>query len=203
MLSILSFTAASVPKNQYWVDAWVNISTGATITGSRGGDANVPGAYRSSSPSMHMSELDERASPFFEIEVFCIVIFTVEYLTRLCASPAGPGPLRFALMPTNIIDILAILPFYIEQILLAAGSGGSNDLAVLKVLRLIRLTRITRIFKMSKSFEARDAARSPRASLAPPRAAARAPARAFPALVRPRARPTAPPRRFVRPPRRA
>jgi len=52
---------------------------------------------------------------------------------------------QFVLAPLNIVDLLAIVPFYIE--LFAAGSGGVG----LTVFRILRLGRVFRIFKLGKS----------------------------------------------------
>jgi hypothetical protein len=52
--------------------------------------------------------------------------------------------LQYALQPLNVVDLLAIAPFYIEK---AMGGGGGSELAVVRVLRL---ARVLRIFKMGK-----------------------------------------------------
>jgi hypothetical protein len=52
---------------------------------------------------------------------------------------------KWVLQPSNLIDIIAIMPFWIEQI---AQSGGGNSVFV--ILRILRLTRIFRVFKIGK-----------------------------------------------------
>ncbi len=60
--------------------------------------------------------------PFFHyFELFSVAIFTVEYLGRVWAAvddPAYEGPisgrLRFASRPLIVIDLIAILPFYLS-----------------------------------------------------------------------------------------
>lgn len=52
--------------------------------------------------------------------------------------------------PANWIDVVAILPFYVDLIFLAVGPGGSGG-KVLGVLRIVRLTRVLRVLKFSKS----------------------------------------------------
>ena len=59
-------------------------------------------------PSLHSSLLDENRSPFFEIETFCIMVFTTEYVLRLLTSPAGPGILGYVLNLANLIDLVSI-----------------------------------------------------------------------------------------------
>tara|TARA_B110001452_G_scaffold194562_1_gene164567 strand:+ start:473 stop:862 length:390 start_codon:yes stop_codon:yes gene_type:complete len=55
-------------------------------------------------------EREEDASPWFEIEAVCIVIFTGEFLLRILASPEGErhkgGLLAFCKNGANIIDFV-------------------------------------------------------------------------------------------------
>merc|ERR1719310_1526393 len=52
---------------------------------------------------------------------------------------------KWIIQPSNVIDLIAILPFWIEQF---AKSGSQNNVFV--VLRILRLTRIFRVFKVGK-----------------------------------------------------
>lgn len=52
----------------------------------------------------------------------------------------------FFLQPLNLIDFLAILPFYIE-LFIGKGSGVGNKLTILRILRLLR---VLRLFKLAK-----------------------------------------------------
>ena len=158
LLSIVSFTIASNPSYIWYTDVWVDNLTLAPIPGSTWSTPaspsdGVPGAHINSSPRRVSTELEEGRTPFFQIEVFCNIVFTIEYFSRLVASPQGPGVVRYILGLSNIIDLVSILPFYIELVMSALQADGGGALASLSVLRLIRLTRITRIFKMSKNFE--------------------------------------------------
>jgi len=86
---------------------------------------------------------------FYAIEVVCILIFTVEYLARMVLAHSDRPPnvsgwlytLRYSKTPMNIVDLLAILPFYVD---LVAGGGSAG------FLRVLRLARILRLFKMAK-----------------------------------------------------
>jgi len=159
LLSILGMTFASIPLNMHWVNVWQDNVTKDVFLGSRSNDT-CEGHYcvgnvtywntehsPAGTPQLYCDEVDESRSPWREIEIFCISVFTAEYILRAWASPAGPGYLRYFLGPANLVDLVSIMPFYIELI----AKGG--NLEVLSVLRLIRLTRITRIFKMSKNFQ--------------------------------------------------
>lgn len=91
-------------------------------------------------------------SSFFRLfEVFSVAIFTVEYLVRLWACTADSryrgaivGRLRFALSPMALVDLVAILPFYLPVIL-------SMDL---RIIRAVRLLRLVRVFKMGRYSQA-------------------------------------------------
>lgn len=74
------------------------------------------------------------------IEDLCITVFTIEFSLRVATTPSK---WKFITQPLNIIDLMAILPFYLELFMgNAAGSGA--------VIRIIRLVRIFRIFKLSR-----------------------------------------------------
>ncbi|MEW5772686.1 MAG: ion transporter [Thermodesulfobacteriota bacterium] len=81
---------------------------------------------------------------FFEIEYHCVYFFTVEYVLRLwtCVedgrfSGAVKGRLRYALSAYALIDLCAILPFYMETFL-------PFSLISLRALRLIRIFKAAR-----------------------------------------------------------
>jgi len=63
----------------------------------------------------------------------------------VCRSDTPSKIYAFLRSPINLIDLLAILPFYIE---LAVGGAAGN--VGLTVFRILRLGRIFRIFKLSK-----------------------------------------------------
>jgi hypothetical protein len=52
---------------------------------------------------------------------------------------------KWVTQPSNLIDVVAIMPFWIEKI---AQSGSGNSVFV--ILRILRLTRIFRVFKIGK-----------------------------------------------------
>jgi len=82
------------------------------------------------------------------------VLFTIEYLLRLASVRR---PLRYALSPYGIIDLIAILPSYISLLL----PGAQN----LLVVRLLRLLRVFRVLKLAEYLEeSRTLARALRAS---------------------------------------
>lgn len=80
-------------------------------------------------------------------EIFSVVIFTAEYVLRVWSAVDNPwleayrspvrGRLRFARTPMSLIDLFAILPFYL-------GLLVQVDLRFLRVLRLLRIFKLTR-----------------------------------------------------------
>ncbi len=79
-------------------------------------------------------------------EVFSVIIFTIEYLTRIWSCIDSPdnkdsspikGRLKQMMTPIAIIDLLAILPFYLTLY-------ATIDLRFLRVLRMLRLFKLTR-----------------------------------------------------------
>lgn len=78
------------------------------------------------------------------IEVFCIIVFTIEYVVKLATAPQR---LEFVRQPMNVIDFAAIAPFYLELIINAvSGDNGSN--VPTGLLRLLRLFRVFRVIKL-------------------------------------------------------
>jgi hypothetical protein len=107
-----------------------------------------------------------QAFPIFAtLEAICIIFFTCDYLPRVLTVHAwefqkgerdviAPSwylkdahclerTLRYMREPLNIVDLLAIIPWYLEIIAPGAFQGD--------VLRVIRLLRVVRIFKLMKT----------------------------------------------------
>jgi len=85
----------------------------------------------------------EHLKLWFYLEVFFVSVFTIEYAVRFWATPLPKW--KFVIEPFNMVDLLAIAPFYIELLL----PGGALDLRVLRALRLLRLFRLFKVGKYS------------------------------------------------------
>ena len=89
---------------------------------------------------------DEYHEALWLFEIFSVLVFTVEYLARVWSAvdleehpDRRPviGRLRYMLTPMALIDLLAILPFYLSLYV-------SFDLRFLRVVRMLRLLKLTR-----------------------------------------------------------
>ena len=80
---------------------------------------------------------------FFCLDTACVMIFTAEYLLRLYAAP---DRCKFMRTVMSIIDVVAILPFYIGLVI------TDND-DVSGAFVTLRVFRVFRIFKFSRHSE--------------------------------------------------
>ena len=107
-------------------------------------------------------EVPDITDPFFVIETLCIIWFSIELLVRLASCP---HKLNFIRDVMNIIDIIAIIPYFITLATViaeeedlnpppkertSAVEGQTNQAMSLAILRVIRLVRVFRIFKLSR-----------------------------------------------------
>ncbi|KAA0146553.1 hypothetical protein FNF27_07591 [Cafeteria roenbergensis] len=81
----------------------------------------------------------------FGIEAFCIAVFTLEVLLRLVSTPSCSGYFKDTF---NWIDIISIIPFYVE---LAIPASGASSIGLVRVVRLVRVARIVKVSRYSQS----------------------------------------------------
>jgi voltage-gated potassium channel len=88
-----------------------------------------------------------------KFDIFSVAVFTIEYLLRMwvCTSherykrPIG-GRIKHALTPLALVDLLAILPFYLPLVI-------PFDFRVLRAIRLIRLARLLKVGRYSEALK--------------------------------------------------
>ena len=77
------------------------------------------------------------------VEAVYVSWFTLEYVIRFIASPLK---WKFVKSALGLVDLLAIIPYYITLILLTENS----TVTAFPVLRIIRLLRVVRVLKLSR-----------------------------------------------------
>jgi len=80
----------------------------------------------------------ERA--FFCVDTACVMIFTIEYFLRLYAAP---DRCRFCRSIMSIIDVVAILPYYIGLVI-PENDDVSGAFVTLRVFRVFRIFKFSR-----------------------------------------------------------
>ncbi|CAD7959732.1 unnamed protein product [Amoebophrya sp. A25] len=164
MFSSMLFIVGTLPEFREWptakCEATCDVPTSTRAT------------WSDATKEMCLKECEPKAHKIFDqLEVVCVLIFSAEYLLRLltchgcrpeilseeyllklCLGEYSlarrSGRLRrfvnFVFTPMNLVDVLAIVPFYLELIVGDSGVQGST------VLRVVRLTRLFRFMKVAK-----------------------------------------------------
>jgi len=108
---------------------------------------NVTAVMLETVPSIH----DPHAKFFRAFDVVSVIIFTIEYVLRVWSSNHDPryrhsvhGRLRYIFSTEALIDLLAILPFYVHAFV-------GFDLRILRILRLLRFLRLFRLTAYMRS----------------------------------------------------
>lgn len=97
-------------------------------------------------------ELRQAYAPWFTaFEGFSVAVFTIEYLLRLLTADLrypgkskGRALLSFVCSPLALIDLLAVLPFYLPLLL-------PLDMRFVRAVRLLRLARLFKLNRYSRS----------------------------------------------------
>lgn len=79
----------------------------------------------------------EYGTIFYSLEWFLTILFTIEYLLRLYVAKSA---LRYGRSFFGVIDLLAILPTYLDLLL-----PGAHYLMTLRVLRVLRIFRVLKM----------------------------------------------------------
>jgi voltage-gated potassium channel len=94
---------------------------------------------------------DKYKTFFHYFDLVSVIIFSIEYVLRVWScnhevkyKHSFKGRLKYMLSPGALIDLLAILPFYLHAII-------GFDLRVLRMLRLMRFLRLFRLTAYMKS----------------------------------------------------
>ena len=82
------------------------------------------------------------------LDYICIAYFTLEFFVRVLFCP---DKVRFFKVMLNWVDLLSILPFYFEELIIAIDNNLKHS-TVVDVLDFMRLIRIFRILKLTRHF---------------------------------------------------
>ena len=101
-----------------------------------------------------VKELSDQYYWYFKVfEIFSVMVFSIEYVLRIITCTSDErykhpfwGRLRFVFSPLALVDLLAILPFYLPMLI-------SMDLRFLRVVRLLRFSRLFKIGRYSESLK--------------------------------------------------
>lgn len=74
-------------------------------------------------------------------EVVSVILFTIEYALRIIVADSRP---RFVFSFYGLIDLIAILPFYLQT---------GVDLRSIRIFRLLRVFRLLKIFRYSRAIQ--------------------------------------------------
>jgi voltage-gated potassium channel len=101
-----------------------------------------------------------RETVFFIAEIVFTAVFVTEYVVRLWVVGENPayagitGRLRYAVTPSALIDLLAVLPMFVVFL--------GSETFVLRIFRLIRILRLARLGRFSTAAKAISTAVSAR-----------------------------------------
>ncbi|XP_053718513.1 potassium voltage-gated channel subfamily D member 2 [Synchiropus splendidus] len=87
-----------------------------------------------------MSCGERYALAFFCLDTACVMIFTVEYLLRMFAAPSR---FKFVKSVMSIIDVVAIMPYYIGLVM-TDNEDVSGAFVTLRVFRVFRIFKFSR-----------------------------------------------------------
>lgn len=89
-----------------------------------------------------LPDLSPSTKVFLEYSELCvIIIFTIEYLIRILCSGK---PLRFIFSFYGLIDLLAILPFYL---------AFAVDLRAIRLIRVLRLVQVLKLVRYNSALK--------------------------------------------------
>lgn len=146
LASVATFCVETLPKYRLKMVQHcpsTNSSTAGLSNTSTAASTTHAHAYVTTS-GCHWSEQDTSNSSLDTLEAVFIAWFTFELLLRLYASPVRKVFCKDLL---NIVDVIAIAPFYIGLMMQNDSAGG------FAVFRAIRLVRVFRIFKLGRHSE--------------------------------------------------
>eukprot|EP00803_Ostreobium_quekettii_P007277 evm.model.scf_1979.3 EVM.evm.TU.scf_1979.3 scf_1979:16973-22042(-) len=84
-----------------------------------------------------VASFSSHSNAAYYIETACIAVFTLEYVLKLVSTP---NLMEFLKGPLNIVDLLAIVPWYLDLVFATFHLG--ENLPILRVIRLVRIFKV-------------------------------------------------------------
>ncbi|XP_049621687.1 potassium voltage-gated channel subfamily A member 3 [Suncus etruscus] len=145
LVSIVIFCLETLPEFRDEKDYPVSSTSTAHDPFQQGEVLQMAGRNGTAGPPKGASSFSD---PFFVVETLCIIWFSFELLVRFFACPSKA---TFSRNIMNLIDVVAIIPYFITLgTELAERQGNGQQAMSLAILRVIRLVRVFRIFKLSR-----------------------------------------------------
>jgi len=146
-----SLSIIAVSTMSFCLETEFSCSLCNELCGNRTADVSVEPA---SLPAWPCSFLNDSNCKRWEqawsvIEILAVICFTLEFVLRVISTPSKQIFFRGL---ANWIDLIAIVPFYVNLCINAVEQGtGASSLGAFSVFRVVRLVRVFRVFKMGKS----------------------------------------------------
>jgi len=133
------FTFQGIPSRVVLCDPWPALSTAATLINLIAVAVSCFVLCLSTVPEV--AAVHEARVTLFAIETVTIIWFILDYAVRFGTSRIRA---QFFIRPANLLDLLTILPYFVE-----ITSGA--DVSALAAFRIIRLTRVMRLARLSRT----------------------------------------------------
>ncbi|KAK3091276.1 hypothetical protein FSP39_018539 [Pinctada imbricata] len=140
VISILGFCLETLPQYRPIVNT--SLSSMANRSMSRCGNGE--------SESMADLKPDEG---LYILDIICTVYFTIELIVRFSFAPIKKD---FVMTAMNVIDLLALVPLYMQLIFNTDNmrSCYANEQLVIEIMFVLRIVRMFRIFHLVKHYQA-------------------------------------------------
>eukprot|EP00834_Sanchytrium_tribonematis_P003509 NODE_137_length_16306_cov_0.462640.p4 type:complete len:379 gc:universal NODE_137_length_16306_cov_0.462640:451-1587(+) len=95
-----------------------------------------------------LNNTDEQIALMNSFDAFFSIVFSIDYFTKIVSCPNYFKLPKLLMKPFWIIDLLSILPFYIDL-----ATEGSSNTSVIRIVRIVRIFRIFRLLKASRNIK--------------------------------------------------
>lgn len=141
VVSILGFCLESLPMLKTPVQ---NVINNVTVNATGGCDGSTGGAQ---------AQVMTQNEALNILDIICTVYFTIELVVRFLIAPEK---VKFVRSMMNIIDLLALVPLYMQLIFNTENLKACyvNERLVIEIMFLLRIVRMFRIMHLVKHYQA-------------------------------------------------